>query len=109
MCRPTATIPATGACRSFSPGRATPPRRRPRRARGTEMGRAAAEHPILSAAAAGAKALARRKEDRPPLYEAIGRFLDEHRLEYSPANYLLAHTLLTRANLVAVAAIEEAT
>jgi diguanylate cyclase len=71
------------------------------------MGRATGEQPIL-AGQPDAQALARRKDDRP-LFDAIGRFLDEHRLEYSPSNYLLAYNLVTRANLAAVAAIEEAT
>lgn len=61
-----------------------------------------------AAAAPAARGHARRSEGRP-LFEAVGRFLDEHRLEQSPANYLLGYTLITRSNLAAVAAIEAAT
>jgi diguanylate cyclase len=61
----------------------------------------------VPAARPAAAALARRIEDRP-LFEAVGRFLDEHRLDYSPANYLLVYTLVTRKNAAAVAAIEAA-
>jgi diguanylate cyclase len=43
------------------------------------------------------------------LYRSIGAFLDEHRLEPTPANYLLAYRLVTRTNPAAVAAIEQAT
>jgi diguanylate cyclase len=43
------------------------------------------------------------------LFELIGAFLFEHRLEPSPANYLLAWHLVTRTSAAAVAAVEEAT
>jgi diguanylate cyclase len=43
------------------------------------------------------------------LYKQIGAFLDEHRLEPTPANYLLAYRLVTRTNPAAVAAIETVT
>jgi diguanylate cyclase len=43
------------------------------------------------------------------LFELIGGFLLEHRLEPTPANYLLAWALVTRGNAAAVAAVEEAT
>ncbi len=43
------------------------------------------------------------------LFELVGAFLLEHRLEPSPANYVLAYHLVTRTNLAAVAAVEEAT
>lgn len=71
------------------------------------MARGTSEQPKLTAPSA-AGAPARRAEDRP-LFDAVGRFLEEHRLDYSPANYLLVHTLVTRSNLAAVAAIEAAT
>lgn len=71
------------------------------------MGRGAGAQAVPTARGQ-ADAPARRAEDRP-LFDAVGRFLEEHRLDYSPANYLLAYTLVTRANPAAVAAIEEAT
>lgn len=43
------------------------------------------------------------------LYRSVGAFLDEHRLEPTPANYLLAYRLVTRTNPAAVAAIEQVT
>lgn len=43
------------------------------------------------------------------LYRSIGAFLDEHRLEPTPANYLLAYRLVTRSNPAAVAAVEQVT
>jgi diguanylate cyclase len=58
--------------------------------------------------AAAAREHARRSEGRP-LFDAVGRFLDAHRLDQNPANYLLGYTLVTRGNLAAVAAIEAAT
>ena len=62
----------------------------------------------LPAAASMARVHARRSEGRP-LCDAVGRFRDQHRLEHSPAKYLLGYTLVTRTNLAAVAAIEAAT
>jgi diguanylate cyclase len=43
------------------------------------------------------------------LFNAVGAFLAEHRLQPSPANYLLAHELVTRSNAAALAAVEAAT
>ena len=43
------------------------------------------------------------------IFNAVGRFLFDHRLEPSPANYLLAYKLVTRTNAAAVAAVEQAT
>jgi len=43
------------------------------------------------------------------LFNAVGAFLAEHRLEPSPANYLLAYELMTRSNAAALAAVEAAT
>jgi diguanylate cyclase len=43
------------------------------------------------------------------LFDAVGAFLAEHRLEPSPSNYLLAYRLVTRTNAAAVAAVAEAT
>lgn len=43
------------------------------------------------------------------LLKAVGAFLSEHRLEPSPANYLLAYELVTRSNVAALAAVEAAT
>ena len=43
------------------------------------------------------------------LYRSIGAFLEEHRLEPTPANYLLAYRLVTRTNPAAVAAVEQVT
>lgn len=51
---------------------------------------------------------AREQSDRA-LFELIGAFLFEHRLEPSPANYLLAYHLASRSNDAAIAAVEEAT
>jgi diguanylate cyclase len=56
----------------------------------------------------GASSRAKDQSDRA-LFELIGGFLSEHRLEPSPANYLLAYHLVTRTNTAAVAAVEEAT
>jgi diguanylate cyclase len=53
--------------------------------------------------------LGERNERRRRIFEEIGAFLFEHRLEPSPANYLLVHQMITRSNASAVAAIEEAT
>ncbi|PWG02157.1 GGDEF domain-containing protein [Sphingosinicella humi] len=49
------------------------------------------------------------EQDRRRLYERIGQFLFDHRLEPSPANYMLVHMLVTGSNASAVAAVEEAT
>jgi diguanylate cyclase len=46
---------------------------------------------------------------RKRLFDAVGKFLFEHRLEPSPTNYMLVHMLVTGSNASAVAAIEEAT
>jgi diguanylate cyclase len=43
------------------------------------------------------------------LFRSVGAFLDEHRLEPTPANYLLAYRLVTRTNPAAVAAVEQVT
>lgn len=43
------------------------------------------------------------------LFSAIGSFLFQHRLEPSPANYLLAFTLVTQANAAALAAVAQVT
>ena len=43
------------------------------------------------------------------LFKAVGAFLSEHRLEPNPANYHLAHELVTRSNAAALAAVEAAT
>lgn len=43
------------------------------------------------------------------LYNAVGTFLAQHRLEPSPANYLLGYELVTRSNAEALAAVEVAT
>jgi diguanylate cyclase len=51
---------------------------------------------------------AKEQSDRA-LFELIGGFLFEHRLEPSPENYLLAYHLASRTNAVAIAAVEEAT
>src|SRR4051794_34090381 len=99
MFRRTATIRATGGCRSSWPGKAMRRPGRRRRGRRTEMGRGAGEA-MVRAARPVAEMPARRADDRP-LFEAIGRFLEEHRLDYSPANYLLAYTLITRKNAAA--------
>ena len=49
------------------------------------------------------------EQDRRRLYERIGQFLFDHRLEPSPANYMLVHMLVTGSNASAIAAVEEAT
>jgi diguanylate cyclase len=60
-------------------------------------------------------ALAQKLEPRPKdqsdrrLFNAVGAFLFEHRLEPTPTNYLLAYKLVTRSNPAALAAVEEAT
>lgn len=43
------------------------------------------------------------------LFDAIGAFLFEHRLAPTPANYMLAHMLVTKSSPAAVNAIEVAT
>ena len=43
------------------------------------------------------------------LFEAIGAFLFQHRLSATPANYMLAHMLVTRSSPAAASAIEAAT
>ncbi len=55
-----------------------------------------------------APATAKDQSDRA-LFELVGGFLFEHRLEPIPANYLLAYQLITRGNEAAVAAVEEVT
>lgn len=43
------------------------------------------------------------------LFEAVGAFLFQHRLSPTPANYMLAHMLVTKSSPAAVNAIEAAT
>jgi diguanylate cyclase len=43
------------------------------------------------------------------VFSAVGSFLSQHRLEPSPANYLLAYELVTRSNAAALAAVQVAT
>ncbi len=50
-----------------------------------------------------------QEEERRRIYDAIGTFLFDHRLEPTPANYMLVHTLVTGSNASAIAAIEDAT
>ena len=50
-----------------------------------------------------------KDDPRRRVFDAVGAFLFEHRLEPSPANYLLVHQMITHSNASAVAAIEEAT
>lgn len=52
---------------------------------------------------------ANKAEANRRLFNAVGAFLTEHRLEPSPANYRLAHELMTRSNAAAVAAVAIAT
>ena len=61
-----------------------------------------------AAAAPARSTLARTDADRR-LFDSVGAFLFSHRLEPTPANYLLAYKLVTRTNAAAVAAIERAT
>lgn len=49
------------------------------------------------------------ERERRRIFEAVGAFLIEHRLDPTPANYMLVHKFVTRSNVFAVAAIEEAT
>ena len=60
--------------------------------------------------AAAPEADPRRKDEADRrLFAAVGAFLFEHRLEPTPANYLLAFALVTRSNEAAAAAVEAAT
>jgi diguanylate cyclase len=60
--------------------------------------------------AAAPEADPRRKDEADRrLFAAVGAFLFEHRLEPTPANYLLAFALVTRSNAAAAAAVEAAT
>ena len=43
------------------------------------------------------------------LFNAVGEFLFEHRLAPSPANYMLAHMMITRSSPDAVQALEAVT
>ncbi|SMF72398.1 GGDEF domain-containing protein [Allosphingosinicella indica] len=43
------------------------------------------------------------------IFREIGGFLQEHRLEPTPSNYLLVHQLITRTNAAAAAAVAAAT
>jgi diguanylate cyclase len=43
------------------------------------------------------------------LFDAVGAFLFQHRLSPTPANYMLAHMLVTKSSPAAVTAIEAAT
>lgn len=72
------------------------------------MGRSTAEQPVVAAAPPAAMPPFERRRGRP-LFEAIGCFLDQHRLDPLPANYLLAYVLITRASPAAVAAVAAVT
>lgn len=50
-----------------------------------------------------------RNPEHVRLFRRVGAFLDEHRLEPTPANYLLAYQLVTRTNRAAVKAVEQVT
>ncbi|HEX4739525.1 MAG TPA: diguanylate cyclase [Allosphingosinicella sp.] len=72
------------------------------------MGRGTGEQPVLVGLSPAAMPPFERRRGRP-LFEAIGQFLDQHRLDPMPSNYLLAYVLITRASPAAVAAVAAAT
>lgn len=72
------------------------------------MGRGAGEPPVLPGVAPAAMPPFERRRGRP-LFEAIGQFLEQHRLDPLPSNYLLAYVLVTRASPAAVAAVAAVT
>lgn len=51
---------------------------------------------------------AKEQSDRR-LFNAVGAFLSEHKLEPTPANYMLAFSLVTRANAAAAEAVAKVT
>lgn len=50
-----------------------------------------------------------REMEARRIFDAVGAFLFEHRLDPTPANYLLVHALVTESSPLAVAAIRQAT
>ena len=72
------------------------------------MGRGTSEQPVLAGLSPAAMPPFERRRGRP-LFEAIGHFLDQHRLDPLPSNYLLAYVLITRASPAALAAVAAAT